>query len=268
LAWAVAAGLLWAIPDAQTLGMIVAILAGVGAGVGLLRWFRALDGQTYAYYLMNDYAHSAAGLGAYGTPLEDRLAEFSRTVADALAGSADEVLVVGHSTGAHLAVSVVADVLRKRSPVKDGPKLAVLTLGQVTPMVSFLPRAERLRADLRYLCVSEDVAWVDVSAPGDGCCFALCDPVAVSGVAPADQRWPLVFSAAFTQSLSLERWRALRWRFFRLHFQYICAFDRPKDFDYFQITAGPMTLAARYDGRAQSRSRITKPLNTFRTCSR
>ncbi|MFI4897201.1 MAG: hypothetical protein ACIARR_05185, partial [Phycisphaerales bacterium JB059] len=42
-------------------------------------------------------------------------------------------------------------------------------------------------------------------------------PVAVSGVAPeSGKRWPLVISAAFTQTLSPERWKELRWRFFRL----------------------------------------------------
>ncbi len=51
-----------------------------------------------------------------------------------------------------------------------------------------------------------------------------------------------MISAAFTQTLSPERWKELRWRFFRLHFQYLCAFDRPGDYDYFQITAGPLTL--------------------------
>ncbi len=123
-------------------------------------------------------------------------------------------------------------------------------------MVSCLPRAERLRADLAYLSLRDELAWVDVSAPGDGCCFALCDPVAVSGVAPEGKRWPLVMSAAFTQSLSPARWKALRWRFFRLHFQYLCAFDAPLDYDYFQITAGPLTLRDRYATRKPAKSRI------------
>ena len=91
------------------------------------------------------------------------------------------------------------------------------------------------------------------------------DPVSVSGVDPANKRWPLVFSAAFTQSLSPARWKALRWRFFRLHFQYLCAFDRPKDYDYFQITAGPLLLRDRYAARTPSRSVKDKPVNRFRT---
>jgi hypothetical protein len=114
---------------------------------------------------------------------------------------------------------------------------------------------------LQYLSESDALTWVDVTAPGDGCAFALCDPVAVSGVARAGKRWPLVLSAAFTQTLSPERWKALRWRFFRLHFQYLCAFDRPGDYDYFAITAGPLSLAMRYHGRTASKSRIEKPVS-------
>ena len=85
----------------------------------------------------------------------------------------------------------------------------------------------------------------------------------MSGVAPANKRWPLVFSAAFTQTLSPARWKALRWRFFRLHFQYLCAFDRPKDYDYFQITAGPVTLADRYADRPPSKSRIDVAVSKY-----
>ena len=72
-----------------------------------------------------------------------------------------------------------------------------------------------------------------------------------------------ISSAAFTQTLSPERWEELRRQYFRLHFQYLCAFDRPKDYDYFQITAGPMTLADRYRGRVASRSRIDIPASKF-----
>ena len=84
-------------------------------------------------------------------------------------------------------------------------------------------------------------------------------------MAPKDKLWPLVISAAFTQTLSPERWSQLRWRFFRLHFQYLCAFDRPGDYDYFQITAGPLTLGQRYKDRAPSKSRIERPLSGWRS---
>jgi len=246
-------GLVWG------LGM----LAGAAAFVGVLRWFRAKDGRLFAYYLMHDFAHSARLKGEIPPELSTRMAAMGETIAGALATDVDEVLVVGHSSGAHLGVTILADLIRAGRVPEDGPALGFLSLGQVVPMVSFLPRAHRLRGDLRYLSARDELTWVDVTAPGDGCAFALCDPVAVSGVAPPDKRWPLVISAAFTQTLSPERWRALRWRFFRLHFQYLCAFDRPGDYDYFRITAGPETLGARFAGRAPSKSRIDVAVSKY-----
>ncbi len=251
------------VPSAGGVGSFVALAAGVGAAVATLRWFKARDNKLFAYYLMHDYAYSAQSRGAYPPELEQRMAHFGDAIAAALTTDVDEVLVVGHSSGAHLAVSILSDLIRAGRVPPTGPHLALLSLGQVVPMVSFLPQAQRLRADLQYLSSRDELVWVDVSAPGDGCAFALCDPVAVSGVAPANKRWPLVFSAAFTQSLSAARWKELRWRFFRLHFQYLCAFDRPKDYDYFQITAGPMTLKDRYAGRPASKSRIETPVSKY-----
>jgi len=230
----------------------------------VLMWFRKKDAKFYAYYLMHDYAYSAQHSGANPPELEVRMSEFGDMIAEALDSDVEEVLVVGHSSGAHLGVSILSDLIRQgRVPTSGGPELAFLTLGQVVPMVSFLPKAFRLRADLQYLSARDELTWVDVTAPGDGCAFALCDPVAVSGVAPADQKWPLVFSASFTQTLSPERWEELKRKFFRLHFQYMCAFDRPKDYDYFKITAGPMTLGTRYAGRPASKSRIDVAASKF-----
>ena len=176
--------------------------------------------------------------------------------------------MVGHSSGAHLAVSLVADLVREGAP-DGGAVLSLLTLGQAIPMVSVLPRAGRLRGDLALMAGQTRVPWVDVSAPGDGCSFALCDPPAVTGVAPPGARWPLVLSAAFSHTLSDAARARMRWRFFRRHFQYLCAFDRlppgdPSAYDYFAVTAGPLTLWQRFGGRHPSPSRITRVVSRHR----
>ncbi|MGB3248175.1 MAG: hypothetical protein WBB13_03325 [Tabrizicola sp.] len=250
------AGLPWA------LGWLLALVAGWA----VLEGFRRIDHRLFVYYLMHDYAFTTVAGGAYPVVLEARLAEFRAQVRAALESGVDEVLVVGHSSGVHLGVSVLADLIREGVP--DGPALGFLSLGQAVPMVSYLPGAARLRGDLAYLSTRQELTWVDVTAPGDGCSFALCDPVAVSGVAPEGQHWPLILSAAFTQTLSPETWQALKRRYFRLHFQYLCAFDAlsggPGDYDYFRITAGPLTLEERFRGRKPSSSRITAPLSPFR----
>jgi hypothetical protein len=241
-------------------------IAGLLVAVAILRGFRRIDGRLYAHYLMHDYAFSAGRRGATPPALAAREEDFAARIAAALVDDVDEVLVVGHSSGATIAVSVLARLVRQEI-AGDGerPALALLTLGQSIPMVSFLPEARQLRADLRLLSEQAHLAWVDVSAPGDGCSFALADPVAVSGVGREGKPWPLVISAAFSQTLAPETLARLRRRYFRLHFQYLCAFDRPGDYDYFRITAGPLTLAERFRGRMPSKSRIDVAVSRYRS---
>ena len=252
-------GVVWALVGAAVFWVLFLPLM-----VSILRWFKSKDHKTFAYYLMQDYAFTAGSRGAYPREIEARLHEFRHRIEAALRENIDEVLIVGHSSGAQLAVSVVADILRTKRYHGTGPSLSLMTLGQVIPMVSFLPDARRLRSDLRLLSTAQEITWLDVSAPGDGCSFALSDPVSVSGVAPArGQQWPLIISAAFSNTLSPEMQKQLKRKYFRLHFQYLCAFDRPGDYDYFKITAGPLTLGARFRGRKASVSRIDVPASRF-----
>jgi hypothetical protein len=257
-------------------GLVVRFLPGPG----VLRWslaavvtwavlegFRRIDRRLLVYYLMQDYAFATMAKGAWPPVLAARMGEFGARLRQVMVSGVDEVLVVGHSSGAQIGVTVLADLIREGLP-EGGPALGFLSLGQAIPMVSFLPEARRLRGDLAYLSTRAELTWVDVSAPGDGASFALCDPVAVSGVAPKGQRWPLILSAAFSQTLSPERWKALKRRFFWLHFQYLYAFDNlkgePGEYDYFRITAGPLTLAERFAGRSPSASRISRACSPYR----
>lgn len=240
------------------------VFAGVAVLCTIMMWFKSIDNKIYAYYLMHDYAFSAQYDGDIPEVLRARMREFADSIHQALQEDVDEVLVVGHSSGAHLSISILADLIRRLGVPKEGPQLSFLTLGHVVPMVSFLPKAWVLRNDLKYLCQRDELTWVDVTAPGDGCTFALCEPAAVSGVAPeTGQTGPLVFSAAFTQTLSKEYYARIKNRFFRMHFQYLCHFDRPRDYDYFQITAGPMTVKTRFSDRGPSPSVITRAVNKF-----
>lgn len=251
---------------AALLWLIHPVLSVLGLGVlfGFLRLAQRYDPKILAYYLMHDFAFSAQHWGAYPPTLGARMAEFGARIRQAMTQDYDEVLLVGHSSGAYMGVTILSDILRAGA---RHPALGFLSLGQVVPMVSFLPKADRLRGDLRYLSECDHITWVDVSAPGDGCAFALCDPVAVTGVARAAQKWPLILSCAFTQTLSPERWKELRWKFFRLHFQYLCAFDRAGIYDYFAITAGAKTLAERFAAVPPSKSRITTPRSAYRSMS-
>jgi hypothetical protein len=262
------AAALWALGDGAVTRWGTAVLYWVPflvVAVFVLRWFKQHDRRVYAYYLMHDFAFSASRNGATPQELQDRMDAFRVTIATALLEDYDEVLVVGHSSGAHLAVSILADLLRA---IPEPPvALSFLSLGHVIPMVSFLPDAHKLRSDLQFLSERDEIVWIDVTAPGDGCSFALCDPVSTSGVATEDKQWPLVFSAQFSRSLGEAQWKKLRRKYFRLHFQYLCAFPEPLDYDYFQITAGPLTLGGRYSARPASKSRIDVPVSKYTSVS-
>jgi hypothetical protein len=264
VAWAVWRGAAWAgggHPVAQVLGAG----AGLALAWGVMEAGRRADRWLFARYLMFELAQSAIHRGGFGPDLEARLDAFAARLNAARGQDWDEVLVVGHSSGAALAVAVVARALRQRA---GGAPLALLTLGHVIPLHSFLPEARGLRRDLHDLSLSDGLTWADISAPGDGGSFGLADPVAISGVRPTGARWPRVISAAFRRTLAPATFARLRWRFYALHFQYLRAFDGPgrtaDDYDYFQITAGPRPLAARLVGRGDSPQTIRRVFSPHR----
>lgn len=262
-AWVVWRGAGWLVPGLA--GQALGLAAGALMAWAVMEGGRRADRWLFARYLMFELAQSAIHRGGFGPDLEGRLDEFAARLAAARGQDWDEVLVVGHSSGAALAVAVVARALRQ---AEGGAPLALLTLGHVIPLHSFLPEARGLRRDLHDLSLSDDLTWADVSAPGDGGSFGLADPVAISGVRPAGARWPRVISAAFRRTLAPATFARLRWRFYALHFQYLRAFDGPNrsadDYDYFQITAGPRPLAARIAGRADSPQTIRRVFSPHR----
>lgn len=237
--------------------------AGLAAAGAAMLATRLFEEQMMIYFMVNDLGYSAQQGGRYPGPLSARLDEFAARIRVAVEDDRyDEVLVVGHSSGAQLAVSAVSRALAA-GPMSDATPLSLLTLGQSIAMTSFLPNAHDLRADLARLADTPEVFWLDVTAPGDGACFALTDPVAncrVQGRHPETLN-PLVLSAAFRHTMAPGELRRYRWRLLRMHFQYLCAFARPGDFDYFQITAGPKALATRFAGRDCSPSMKAEPVS-------
>lgn len=264
--------------------LIYASLIGVGSallvvnGFGAAHWMgaacavcsfalsmsatRLFENQLLTCFMVNDLAFTAQDAGAYPASVSDRLDVFADQIGRALiSGEHDEVLVVGHSSGAQLAVTALSRCV-DRTGLPDGARLGLVTLGQSIAMTSFLPMAHELRKDLARIADDGRVFWLDVTAPGDGACFALTDPAANcrrSG-RPDGTHNPLVVSAAFRKSMDQAQWRRNRWRLLRMHFQYLCAFSDPSAFDYFETTAGPQFLHYRYAGRECSPSMNARPL--------
>lgn len=183
--------------------------------------------------------------------LEGRLDEFGRRIARAWEdASCDEVLVVGHSSGAMLAVSAMARALTvgETSDGIERPRLSLLTLGECVPMLSYQPEASAFRAELAVLAQSASLEWVDFTAPPDGCCFALVDPTAVCGERLLASAWrsPKRLSPRFAQMFTRDTYERIRRDKYRCHFQYLMATELQGEYDYFAVTAGPWRLADRF----------------------
>ena len=128
--------LMLALCAAWAVGAILAlVLPWWSKGFGLLvvppilKWFQRHDGKFFAYYLMHDYAYSASTRGANPPELEARMVVFKDRIAEALRSDCDEVLVVGHSSGAHLAVSVLSRPPARRAVAARRAKACVSVVG-------------------------------------------------------------------------------------------------------------------------------------------
>jgi len=222
---------------------------------GLVAWARRAQSRVQMAWLMRSASvvlrQARGGLPALEARLDDFAAQLCRHAARL---DIDEVLVIGHSSGAMLAASVVARAL-DLDPGLLGHRASVslLTLGQCIPLLSYQAEAVEFRRELARLRSTGELTWIDITAPPDGCCFALVDPTEVcEDGRPEGERTvagPKRLSPRFAQCFGAEGYRAVRRDKYRCHFQYLMAVERPAIYDYFAISAGPQRLGDHFAQR-------------------
>mgnify|MGYP006173886705 FL=1 len=231
----------------------VAVCLG-GTAVGMKRLDRAFS----IHWLTRIYAFNLLQARRQVPALDRRLDDFARLIAEETrAGDADEILVIGHSTGAQTAVSLLARALAIDPELgRHGPVVSFLTLGSSISMLSWQPEAQWFRQALQRVAGEPDIDWIDFTITQDGACFALHDPVESAGLAhpPGTEPKPKLLSVKLFDLFAPDAFRRIRRNWYRVHFQYLMASDRLGDYDYFAITAGPSTLADRYAHRETTRN--------------
>ncbi len=240
---ALSSKLLWSSWAAITSGAAV-FLAICGLGLWLER-------ELNLGWLLRSYAFTLEYGRGKVAALDDRIRQFSERIAAYLASSNDdEVLIVGHSWGANMAISVLARMLQKNPSLgKRMSHCALLTLGGSIPMQGLMPWASDFRSELVFMNQFERLAWIDISAEEDLASFAALNPVHASGVpqesAPAER--PRVVAGEFKDILTPETYATASWDLFRMHFQYLMAYEIPRDNDYFSITTDSRAFTERFD---------------------
>lgn len=268
-------------------GLLLVLLALLGLGLGvagvalarqggagwaglllpLLGWpglaYLALqaDKHSYVSWLMRSIA-SLVHQGRGSLPdLDARLDEMAAHIARQYRSqTVDEVLVVGHSSGAMMACIVTARALALLqaqptapaaptdgdAPAARAPVLSLLTLGHCSGLLSYQPAAGWYRDELRALTQAPGLHWIDFGAPPDGCCLPMSDPTGPALPPGQPGRRPKLLNPRFAQMFSPQTYQPLRRDKHRCHFQYLMASEFPCDYDFFAITGGPQTLAARF----------------------
>lgn len=201
------------------------------------RWFVIRVNNHWPY--LREFGRGEAT--CFDRPIEigaARLKELANT------DDADEVIIIGHSGGAPLAQGMVARALELDPDLgRRGPRIILLTVGSVSPAVGLHPRAQKMREIIRRIAIEPSINWIDCQARKDALNFWQFDPVAGVGIHLGIERCnPFVWSVRYRDMLSPKFYRKLRWKLFRLHFQFIMANHMRAPYDYFMLIGGPVSI--------------------------
>lgn len=227
----------------------IALLVGLGIGLWGVRRAEPWLERAFLWQLMHDWIFHCEHAGGRRPDYRQRVDAFAEHILGRIRQSAyDEVLIVGHSTGALAAVEL-ADRLHALDDRlgTERPAFSLLTLGSSLPIVALQPRAKPIRAVIERLMKSPRLAWVDYQAPQDWLNFPGFNPTRdlSLGLTEAETVNPIIRSAKFSEIIDTETYRQIRLRPFRMHFQFLMANDHAGVFDIFALTLGDRCLRER-----------------------
>lgn len=228
-------------------GLVVPVSAVVFVAA-LAAFLKYTEKRTYLLYLFSDTIFTwefAQGERPEWNARLDRFAEYLVKIARETV--AQEIVVVGHSSGSFLSTEIVGRALELDPDLgRRGPRIVLLTIGGNLPIVGFHHGSVRFREHLRLLATEPSIDWVDGQSRKDVLSFYPFDPIVGHGIdAGTGRRNPKFMSVRFREIIKPENYNVFRWKFFRVHFQFVMANERPHAYDFFMIVCGPIPLRER-----------------------
>lgn len=168
---------------------------------------------------------------------DERCAAFAAVIAEAeREGGDDEIVVVGHSLGAILAMKALAAFLALGAPPRR--PIAFATLGNIIPFYTWLEADRRAMREGEAVALSPHVEWIDVTSGSDPASACRMGPLV--GAEAQVARW----EPEFHNILTPERFRYIRRRPLDFHFQYLKRADVPGGFDLIRMMCQPVPFFA------------------------
>src|SRR6202166_3074135 len=142
------------------------------------------ENLTYVLYLLSDTVWTWEFSHRQRPEWDERIDRFAQYLADvARSSDAEEIVVVGHSSGSFLGAEIVARALKLDPALgRHGPRIVLLTLGGNYPIVGFHKVSQDFRDHLRQLAVEPSIDWIDCQARKDVMNFFHLDPIASHGI--------------------------------------------------------------------------------------
>lgn len=155
----------------------------------------------------------------------------------------DEVVIVGHSLGAAIAIDLVDRWLRARSARScELAPVTLITLGASILKIGLHPAAQRFRASVANIATAGGtVTWTDFQARSDFMNFHFCNPVTSLGFSATGS--PVMRSVSIRNMIAPARYKRVWRNLYIIHCQFVRANDRRAPFDYFMLTCGPLKSA-------------------------
>jgi hypothetical protein len=206
------------------------------------------ENLTYLLYLLSDTIWTWEFSHRQRPEWDARIDRFAEHLAKiARESEAGEIVVIGHSSGSFLGAEILARALKLDPALgRHGPRVVLLTIGGNFPIVGFLAVSQDFRNHLRLLAIEPSIDWIDCQSRKDVMNFYPFDPIAGHGIdAGGSRRNPTIVPVRFREIIKPEHYNRFRWKFFRVHFQFVMANERPHAYDFFMIVCGPISLSER-----------------------
>ncbi len=206
------------------------------------------ENLTYLLYLLSDTIWTWEFSHRQRPEWDARIDRFAQYLANvARQSDAEEIVIVGHSSGSFLGTEILARALKLDPALgRHGPRIVLLTIGGNFPIVGFHAVSEDFRDHLRQLTVEPSIDWIDCQSRKDVMNFYPFDPITGHGIdVGAARRNPTIVSVRFREIIKPEHYNLFRWKFFRVHFQFVMANELPHAYDFFMIVCGPIPLSER-----------------------
>lgn len=235
--------------DAVGIPPLFSIAAAVALFVAVFGMaLRYTEERTYALYLLRDHIWTWEFAHRREPLWDERIDRFAAHLCKVVASSnAEEIVLVGHSSGSFLATEILARALKLDPDLgRRGPRVVLLTLGANTPVAGYHAAARHLRDHMRDLAIEPSIDWIDCQARKDVMNFFHFDPIKGHGIdVGTAQRNPTIVPVRFREIIAPEHYNLFRWQFFRVHFQFVMANEQPHAYDFFMIVCGPVPLRER-----------------------